>query len=336
MSQGFRGTVEAAINGGELSIRGLLSSYFPWVLLVVFYAGASVFLPSLMTGAQINLLLVQSTPVILLGVGLTFCLATAEFDLSIVGLVSFAPLVGLLAWQNLGIPPVLALVVIGGVGLVVGLFNGLVVTNIGIPSLISTLAMWWVLQGAVLSLTGGRTFAAFPELYSQIGIGSVGPIRYLVIIALALTIIAWFFSVKVPAGRRIFLVGGDPGAAERMGIDIDRYKIYAFMISGLFASIAGVLLVSRVGSLSSGTGSELLMPAIAAPVIAGVSLFGGTGKVINVLAGAILVRALLQITRVAGVSGTNFQLVQGLLIFVVVILMESQIRAVILGDRVSN
>lgn len=320
----------------NFDIKRNLSEYFPWVLLVIFYLGAGMIYPSLLSEGQLSQLLIQSTPVILLGIGLGFVLITAEFDLSIVGVLSFAPLVGIHAVNNWGVPPVLGIVIILAVGVAIGYFNGVVVTKLGIPSLILTLASWWILVGAVLSVTGGRTLAKFPDLYRTLGIESIGPLRYVVIVALLFAIIAWFFSTRVRAGRRLYLVGGDPEASKRMGINNDRQKIYAFMISGLFASIAGLLLVSRVGSLSSGTGSELLMPAIAAPVIAGVSLFGGTGKIINIVAGALLVRGILIVTRVAGVSGTEFQLVQGILVLIIIVLMEGRFREIIFGDRVTG
>jgi ribose/xylose/arabinose/galactoside ABC-type transport system permease subunit len=305
------------------------TDYFPWILLLIIYIVAGVGLPDLLSLNQIEQVLVQSTPVILLAIGLGFCLIVGEFDLSIIGVLTFAPLVGLHLINEFGLPPALGFVAIVFVGLIIGSINGVLITKLGIPSLILTLATWWILEGAVLSITGGRTVANIPNLFRTIGIGDVVGLRYLVIIALVMAIIAWYFSVAILQGRRLFLVGGDADACLRLGIDVDRQKILAFALSGAFAALAGVLLISRVGSLSSGTGSELLMPAIAAPVIAGVSLFGGTGKVINIIAGAILVRALLTIVRVAGVSGTEFQMVQGILVLMVILVMEGRIRQIL-------
>jgi ribose/xylose/arabinose/galactoside ABC-type transport system permease subunit len=305
------------------------TDYFPWILLFIIYIVAGVGLPNLLSLNQIEQVLVQSTPVILLAIGLGFCLIVGEFDLSIIGVLTFAPLVGLHLINEFGLPPALGFVAIVFVGLIIGSINGVLITKLGIPSLILTLATWWILEGAVLSITGGRTVANIPNLFRTIGIGDVVGLRYLVIIALITAFLAWYFSVAILQGRRLFLVGGDADACLRLGIDVDQQKILAFALSGAFAALAGVLLVSRVGSLSSGTGSELLMPAIAAPVIAGVSLFGGTGKVINIIAGAILVRALLTIVRVAGVSGTEFQMVQGILVLIVILVMEGRIRHIL-------
>lgn len=319
--------------GGVLTdfggIKGLLAEYFPWLLVAVLYIGAGIFFPDLLTLDQFESVLVQSTPVIVLSIGMAYTLIVGEIDLSMVSALLFAPLIGLYAIQWFGVPGIVGFVVTVLTGLVIGLFNGVVITKIGVPSLIQTLASWWILQGAVLSLTHGRSMAGFPSIYQQIGIGSIGPIRYVLLVAAAVVLVAWYYSTKVVSGRRLFLVGGDPDASSRMGLSISKYKMHAFIISGMFAAIGGFALITRVGTLSTGTGSNLLMPAIAAPVIAGIPLTGGQGKIINVPAGALLVQTILTITRVAGISSYEFQLVQGLLVFVAVILNEVRKRGIV-------
>lgn len=319
------GTVSELLTSNELSAKDFVANYFPWVLVVLIYLVAGIFFGDLFSVNTLESVVVQSTPVIILAIGMAFTLIVAEIDLSVVSALLFAPLIGIYAIQA-GAPTIVGLLVTAVTGLLIGAWNGIVITKVGVPSLIQTLASWWILEGAVLSLTNGRSLANFPDLYYQIGTDSLGPFRYILFIALAAVLIAWYYSTNVVSGRRLFLVGGDPEASERMGLDVGKYKMQAFLISGLFAAIGGFTLVTRVGTLSSGTGSNLLMPAIAAPVIAGISLFGGTGKIINVPAGALLVQVILTITRVAGVSGYEFQLAQGILVFVAVVLMELKRR----------
>ncbi|MFC7018762.1 MULTISPECIES: ABC transporter permease [Haloarcula] len=324
------GTASEILTGREMSARDFVGDYFPWMLVVAIYLVAGVFYRDLFAVDTLESVIVQSTTVIILAIGMAFTLVVAEIDLSIVSALLFAPLMGLFAVQA-GAPMVVGLLVTALVGLLIGAWNGIVITKVGVPSLIQTLASWWILQGAVLSLTQGRSIADFPDLYYQVGSGSVGPFRNILFVTLAVVLIAWYYSTHVVSGRRLFLVGGDPDAAQRMGIDVSKYKMHAFLISGLFAAIGGFVLITRVGVLSSGTGTNLLMPAIAAPVIAGISLFGGTGKIINVPAGALLVQVILTITRVAGVSGYEFQLAQGILVFVAVVLMELKRRDKLFG-----
>lgn len=317
------GTVVETVVGGDNSpLRGLLANYFPWILTVGIYAIAGFFLPTLFEVDTVQTVFLQSTAVTILAVGMGFALIVAEIDLSIVSVLLFAPTAGILAVQEFALPGIVALPLAVAIALVVGYINGFVITRIGVPSLIQTLAAWWALQGAVLSLTQGRTLATLPGFYETLGVGSVGPVRNLIILTVVMVAIAWFYSVRTVSGRRLFLVGGDPDSASRMGINAAKYRRHAFLISAIFAAIGGIALIARVGVISSGTGSDVLMPAIAAPVIAGVSLFGGTGKIINVPAGSLLVQLILTITRVAGISGYEFQLVQGLLVFVAVVLME--------------
>ena len=320
------GTIGSTLRNGDSTLRHLSQEYFPWGLVLGLYVVAGFVFPQLFNSETVLTVLIQTTAVTILAIGMSYTLIVAEIDLSIVSVLLFAPLVGILAVRSLGIPSILALPITALVGLTVGYVNGWVITRIGVPSLIQTLASWWALQGAVLSLTQGRTLADLPNFYNTIGVGSVGPVRNLIILTVVVVAIMWFYSVNTVNGRRLFLVGGDPDSASRMGIEASKYKMHAFLISGLLAAIGGVALVGRVGVISSGTGTDLLMPAIAAPVIAGISLFGGTGKIINVPAGALLVQLILTITRVAGISGYEFQLVQGLLVFVVVVLMELKRR----------
>ena len=316
------GIVEYVRKSNNAIIQNALQNYFPWLLTIGLYIVAGFFLPQLFEYNTIQTVLLQSTAVTILAIGMAFALIVAEIDLSIVSVLLFAPLVGILVIQDYGLPGLVAFPVTIITSLIVGYINGFVITKIGVPSLIQTLASWWALQGAVLSLTQGRTLANLPEFYQTIGVGSTGPVRNLVILTVIVVAIMWFYSVNTVSGRRLFLVGGDPDSASRMGIEASKYRRHAFLISSLLASIGGIALIGRVGVISSGTGADILMPAIAAPVIAGVSLFGGTGKIINVPAGALLVQLILTITRVAGVSGYEFQLVQGLLVFVAVVFME--------------
>lgn len=327
-------------DGSTAIVGTIVRDYFPWILTAVVYLIAGFFFSSLFTVDSFRVLLLQSTAVTILALGMAFALIVAEIDLSIVSILLFAPLVGIMIVQSEAgwlawLPGIAAFPIAIVVALIVGYVNGYVVTKIGVPSLIQTLASWWALQGAVLSLTQGRTITTLPDFYQTLSFGSVGPIPNLIILTVIVTALVWFFSVKTAGGRRLFLVGGDAEAASRMGIDDKKYRKYAFLLSASLAAVGGMALVARVGVLASGIGSQLLMPAIAAPVIAGVSLFGGTGKIINVPAGAILVQLILNITRVAGVGGYEFQLVQGLLVFVIVVLMELK-RRHSLGDLLSE
>jgi len=317
-----RESISRVFNEPETAMRNLSSEYFPWLLIVGLYVVAGFFFPDLFKQNTFLQVLLQTSAIVILAIGMAYTLIVAEIDLSIVSILLFAPLVGHMAVVEFNLPSFMMFVVGAGVGLLAGFVNGWVVTRIGVPSLIMTLASWWTLQGAALSLTGGRTVSNLPDVFSTFGTGSVGPIRYLILVAIAVIVIMWYYSVYTVNGRRMFLVGGDPDAASRMGIDPKKYRMHAFLISGLLASIGGFVMIGRVGIISSQIGQDALMPAIAAPVIAGVSLFGGKGKLINVPAGALLVTTIITIVRKAGVSGTEYQLFQGLLVFVAVVLME--------------
>jgi len=127
-------------------------------------------------------------------------------------------------------------------------------------------------------------------------------------------------------GRRLYLVGGNPEACGAMGIPVDRINIVAYMISGFFAALAGYILSARMGFVSARFAVEWLMPAIAAPVIAGVSLTGGKGNLINVVAGAYLVQLIVIVVRAGGVGGYATEFVQGTLVFVAILINTARRR----------
>jgi simple sugar transport system permease protein len=137
---------------------------------------------------------------------------------------------------------------------------------------------------------------------------------------IAVVVIAILFARRTVTGRRLYLVGGSREACSAMGIPVNRIRIISFIISGFLAALAGYVLSARMGFVSSQFAVEWLMPAIAAPVIAGVSLTGGRGNLINVIAGAYLVQLIVMIVRTGGVSGYYTQFVQGLLVFVAVLI----------------
>lgn len=128
-------------------------------------------------------------------------------------------------------------------------------------------------------------------------------------------------------GRRLYLVGGNREACSAMGIPVNRIRIISFMISGLFAALAGYVSSSRMSFVSASFAVEWLMPAIAAPVIAGVSLTG-RGNFVNVIAGAYLVQLIVMVVRAGGVSGYFTEFVQGLLVFVAILINTGRQRVI--------
>jgi len=295
-----------------------LMEYYTWFLFVGIYVVTGLFVPTLFTHLTFLSVLVQGTTVGFLSIGMAFVMIVGEIDLSIVAVASFAPMAGILAMET-GLPVPLAILFTLLVGVGVGLFNGLLITKLRIPSLVQTVAMWWMLAGIVLVATKGMAKAGLPDAWMELGRVFIGPIQLLLFFFVIVVIAAIIFARRTVTGRRLYLVGGNSEACSAMGIPVDRIRIIAFIVSGFFSALAGYVLSARMGFVSARFAVEWLMPAIAAPVIAGVSLTGGRGNLINVVAGAYLVQLIVIIVRAGGVSGYSYEFVQGLLVFIAIL-----------------
>lgn len=300
------------------AVRFNVVEYYTWFLFIGIYLATGIFVPTIFTSATVSNVLVQGTTVCLLSIGMTFVMLVGEIDLSIVAAAAFAPIMGIISWE-VGFPVPVAILLTLVIGAVIGFFNGLMITKLKIPSLVQTVAMWWMLGGIVLIITRGEAKTGLPDAWMLLGRVFIGPIPLLVFFFILVVIVAIIFARRTVTGRRLYLVGGNREACGAMGIPVDRIRIISFMISGFFGALAGYVLSARMGFVSSRFAVEWLMPAIAAPVIAGVSLTGGRGNFLNVIAGAYLVQLIVMVVRAGGVGGYFTEFVQGLLVFIAIL-----------------
>ena len=309
------------------AVRTSLVEYYTWFLFIGIYLVTGIFVPYLFRSATLSNVLVQGTTVCLLSIGMAFVMLVGEIDLSIVAVAAFSPMAGIVSWE-IGFPVPAAILLTLLIGCGVGLFNGLMITKLKIPSLVQTVAMWWILEGIVLIVTRGVAKAGLPDTWMLLGRVFIGPIPLLVFFFLVVVIIAILFARRTVTGRRLYLVGGNREACSAMGISVNRIRIISFMISGFFAALAGYVSSSRMGFVSSSFAVEWLMPAIAAPVIAGVSLTGGRGNFVNVIAGAYLVQLIVMVVRAGGVGGYFTEFVQGVLVFIAILVNTGRQRVI--------
>ncbi len=307
------------------TLRFNVVEYYTWFLFIAIYLATGIFVPSIFTSAIFSNVLVQGTTVCLLSIGMTFVMLVGEIDLSIVAVAAFSPMAGILLWEA-GIPVPAAILLTLLIGCGIGFLNGLMISKLKIPSLVQTVAMWWMLGGIVLIITRGEAKAGLPDAWMLLGRVFLGPIPLLVLFFIVIVLVAIVFARRTVTGRRLYLVGGNREACSAMGIPVDRIRITSFVISGFFAALAGYVLSARMGFVSARFAVEWLMPAIAAPVIAGVSLTGGRGNFINVIAGAYLVQLIVMVVRAGGVGGYFTEFVQGLLVFIAVLVNTSRQR----------
>ncbi len=309
------------------ALRTILVEYYTWLLFVGIYLVMGIFVPTIFSSAILLNVLVQGTTVCLLSIGMTFVMLVGEIDLSMVAVAAFSPMMGILSWE-MGVPVPVAMLLTLLIGCGIGFCNGSIITRLRIPSLVQTVAMWWMLEGIVLIVTRGVAKAGLPDIWMLPGRVFVGSVPLLVFVFLAIVVLAIVFARRTVTGRRLYMVGGNRQACSAMGIPVPRIRIISFVISGFFASLAGYVSSSRMSFVSASFAVEWLMPAIAAPVIAGVSLTGGRGNFVNVIAGAYLVQLIVMVVRAGGVSGYFTEFVQGLLVFVAILVNTGRQRVI--------
>lgn len=267
-------------------------------------------------------LLKQAAPLMILAVGQYFVIVTGGFDLSVGSLVTAEVVIAarLLDGNEDRTVPVLLLLL--AFGALVGLVNGVISTVFEVPSFITTLGMLLILEGAVFLWTGGAPRGALTEDFRQWGRGFIddfpvlGQLPYSVIVLLVLGGCAAAF-MATGRGRLVLAVGDNDKAVWLAGGRVRTVRILAFVVSGVMASVAAILLGGFSG-VSSQVGRGLEFEAITAVVLGGVALGGGRGSVVAAMAGALTLRALFALLNLLGISGSLESTVQGLIIIAAV------------------
>jgi len=296
---------------------------------VIFYAllGTGLILslltPRFLTVPNLMIIFRQASIIAIVAAGQFFVLVGGHFDLSVGSTVTLSGVIFAGAIVFFGIDPVTAGVLAVIVGLIIGFINGILVTKIGLPAFIATMATMMSCAGLALLLTRARPISRLPDSIAWIGRGAIGDIRtfgvpYMVIIMFAVFIVAFIITEKTNFGRYIYAIGGNSEAAYLSGIPTTKYKISTFLISGMTASVASIILVSRLGAADPHAGTGFEFQAITACVIGGTAITGGRGKIFGVLIGALFLATLFNGMTLLNVDTFIQQILQGVVLAVAV------------------
>jgi len=255
--------------------------------------------------ASIQQLLSGAALIALLGVGETLVIVTRNVDLSIGSVVGLsAYIVGDLFKHNQGMPVVLGFIVAIGVGAAIGAVNGLITTVARVPSLVVTLAMLYIVRGLDGLLVNGTTIdpGSIPKAFTAVGYQTFLGIPWLAIIVAVVVAGAGYAMRSFRSSRDLYAIGSNPDAAALAGIPSERRVFTAFLISGALAGLGGALFLALHAQIdvSGGTGYELIV--IAAVVVGGVAIFGGSGTVLGAALGAVLLNTINQALVASRVS----------------------------------
>ena len=290
-----------------------------WVALAIVIIFGTIWVPAFATLDNATAVARQAATLGIVAVGQTFVILTAGIDLSVGMLMG---LVVVLANGVMNGDPTLipAVVVLGiAVGLAVGLANGILVVATRVEPLIVTLGMLSILQGVIFVYTD-RTVGSAPAEFRELAYGSIGPVPNALVLLVVVALVGALILGRTPFGRYIYAVGGDGVNARRAGISVSRIKVGAYVVSGLAAGVAGILLAARLGSGFPLAGQGFELGAVVAVVLGGTSLAGGRGGVAGTVAAVFLLALIGNILNLLAISPFVQQVVNGLVIVLAVAL----------------
>ncbi|MCP1110798.1 ribose transport system permease protein [Lachnospiraceae bacterium PF1-21] len=299
------------------------------ILLVMLLIGVvlTFLTPNFLTSSNIISVLRQISNNIFLAIGMTLVIILGGIDLSVGSIVAMSGTltVGFIVTNH--IPIGLAIIIGLLLGTLVGLFNGVIISVFKVPAFIVTLATMNIAKGVAYIYSGGRSTRITSEVYSMLGTGYLfGIIPLPVVYMIALIIIFSIILNKTKFGTYVYAVGGNRESARLSGVPIKKVEMLVFTISGFLAAFAGIILSSRMYSGQPKAGDGYEMDAIAACVLGGISMSGGTGSLSGTVIGAIVIGIISNGLNLIGVSSFWQLLVKGLIILIAIIIDSQKAR----------
>jgi ribose transport system permease protein len=270
-------------------ILSLTLRYVPLILFAILILSFSMISPRFLAWKNMINIIIQSSHIGILGIGMTFVLLTAGIDLS-VGAVMYLSC-ATLAVYLVGLPVGLAMLIVCVIGITFGALNGFLITRLHVAAFIATLATLFIGRGLALFVTGTQLLT-LPQPILELGRSNSLGVSWTIWAFGIVLAVSWFVLSHTSFGRQVYAVGADPEAAAKAGINVRRIIFSVYVICGFLAAIAAIVSGSQVGSISPNFAIQKEFAAIAAAVLGGTSLFGGRGGVLGTVFGAILIQTV--------------------------------------------
>jgi ribose transport system permease protein len=300
----------------------------PLVGLVVLCVALFIATPFFLTANNLLNILDQVTILGILALGMTFVIITAGIDLSVAAVLALSMMV--LGWtsHNAGWPLWLSIIAAILVGGLCGLVSGLGVTVTKLPPFIATLAMLSIARGTANVITDGQQIVGYPDWFTALSTERhFGFLTITALVLIVLLVLGWAFLRYRPGGREVYAVGGSAEVARLAGIKVKRVTTGVYVLSGLLAGLAGVVLAARLDSSQPSAAVGLELDVIAAVVIGGASLSGGVGRVPGTVVGVLIIGVLRNGLNLLSVSPFVQQIVIGVVIALAVMVDVLQRRS---------
>jgi len=313
----------SAVAKKNINVKALLEEYKSLIGLVVLIGIVGVLSPSFFTVANLLNVLRQTSINGVIAAGMTFVILTGGIDLSVGSILGFSGAVAascLASGQSMLVTIVLTLVIGSGVGLI----NGIIISKGKLQPFIVTLATMTILRGATLVFTDGKPISlgtgTSAIAFSKIGGGTILGIPTPVVIMIFAFAICYYILTQTKMGRYTYALGGNEEATKLSGLNADRIKMFVYTISGLLASVAAIIITSRLFSAQPNAGDGYELDAIAAVVLGGTKLAGGKGKITGTIIGALIIGVLSNALNLLNVSSYFQMIAKGVVILIAVLL----------------
>lgn len=321
-------------------VRSRLSSLARWEILLLLILLLFVWLGTraskyFLTGDNFANLASAGMEVAVMALPSTLIIITGEIDLSVESTLGLASAVLGFLWAA-GVPLQVDIPFVLILGAVAGLLNGLLVAKVGLPSLVVTLGTLALYRGLAQVTLGTTSVSDFPSAFTAFGFNSIPgtSIPWTLMVFAILGVIFWFVAHGTWIGRQIYAAGKNKDAARYSGVDVAKLKIALFVLSGIIAALAGVMLTARFSSARSDNGSGLVLTVVTIVLLGGVDINGGKGTIPGVILAVFTLATLQNTLNLAGVSGEYQAVAVGLLLIGSVTAPQIARQARVVVDRV--
>lgn len=299
------------------------SATLPFVGFVFLFLLMSVLNDNFLTTNNLLNITLQVSINAIIAAGMTFAILTSGIDLSVgpVMALSGSVTAGLML---MGIPVPLAILAGFLLGSVFGFANGICVAWLRMPPIIVTLASMGIARGLALLYTGGYPLSGLPDIFAYFGRSTLLGVPLPVLIMIVVYVLAWLILNRLPFGRYVYAIGGNEEAARLSGIRVPRVKMLVYLISGFTASVAGLVLTSRLMSGQPNAGNGFELDAIAAVVLGGTIISGGKGTLTGTFIGAMVLGVLNNGLNLMGVSPYIQNVLKGAIILAAIYLSSTR------------
>lgn len=306
-----------------MNINYIIAKYSRILIFLAICITLSVVSDSFLTKDNIINVLRQSSLLAVMALGMTFAMLTGKgVDMSVGAVLAFTSCVvaPLLTQGNSSMTIVFGVLLALLMGLLIGAINGVMITYVKLPAFLATFGMYEVVRGLVYMIMSGSVIGGFSKGITFLGSGQLFSIPMPIIIALIITLASMLILKRTIIGRQVYVIGANESAARFSGIKVNRTIIFAFACSGLFAALAGVVYIARLGTAEPQIGETFAFQAIAAVAIGGTSFDGGVGNPFGAILGALILTLLANGMNLLNVSTFWQGSINGLIIILAVVL----------------